>query len=130
MCLLGRAANTGKLQEGITCLLVDLKTPGITISPFIKIDGRHVFNQEVFEDVRVPVEDRVGQEGEGWAIAKYLLGHERSNASWISITKRTLHKLKQVAAAESSGGRTPIADEAFRLKCAESGAAPERRHMT
>ena len=130
MFLLVRTASTGKKQEGISCLLVDLKTPGITITPIITIDGRHVFNQEIFEDVRVPVEDRVGEEGDGWRIAKYLLGHERSNASWISITKRTLHKLKQVAKVERTDGARLIDDEAFRMKMAELEQSLEALELT
>ena len=130
MFLLVRTASTGKKQEGISCLLVDLKTPGITITPIITIDGRHVFNQEIFEDVRVPVEDRVGAEGDGWRIAKYLLGHERSNASWISITKRTLHKLKQVAQVERADGERLVDDEAFRMKMAELEQSLEALELT
>jgi alkylation response protein AidB-like acyl-CoA dehydrogenase len=130
MFLLARTASTGKKQEGISCLLVDLKTPGITITPIITIDGRHVFNQEIFEDVRVPVEDRVGEEGDGWRIAKYLLGHERSNASWISITKRTLHKLKQVAKVERADGARLIDDDAFRMKMAELEQSLEALELT
>lgn len=130
MFLLVRTASTAKKQEGISCLLVDLKTPGITITPIITIDGRHVFNQEIFEDVRVPVEDRVGEEGDGWRIAKYLLGHERSNASWISITKRTLHKLKQVAKAERMNGGRLIDDDAFRMKMADLEQSLEALELT
>ncbi len=119
MFALTRTSTTGKKQEGITCLLIDLKAPGVTIRPIITIDGRHVFNQEFFDDVRVPVEDRVGEEGEGWRIAKYLLGHERSNASWISITKRTLVKTKEIAAEERVSGGRLIDDEVFRHKIAD-----------
>lgn len=116
MFTLTRTASTGKKQEGITVLLIDLRAPGVTIRPIITIDGRHVFNQVFLENVRVPVADRVGAEGQGWEIAKYLLGHERSNASWISICKRTLSKLKQVAAAEQAAGRPLIEDDGFRQK--------------
>ncbi len=119
MFTLTRTANTGKKQEGITVLLIDLRGPGVTIRPIITIDGRHTFNQVFFEDVRVPVSDRVGEEGDGWRIAKYLLGHERSNASWISISKRALTKLKEIAAAERSDGRALNEDDTFRRKIAD-----------
>jgi alkylation response protein AidB-like acyl-CoA dehydrogenase len=120
MFALVRTANTGKKQEGITCLLIDLKTPGITINPIITLDGRHTFNQEFFDDVRVPVADRVGAEGEGWAIAKYLLGHERSNASYVSINKRNLAKLRAIAADQIKDGRPLAEDPAFRRLMAEA----------
>src|SRR3546814_14562683 len=78
--------------EGITCLLIDLKAPGVTIRPIITIDGRHIFYQEFFDDVRVPVADRVGEEGQGWKVAKYLLGHERSNGPFIRSGERRAGK--------------------------------------
>ena len=96
MFALVRTAKTTKKQEGITCLLIDLKTPGVEIRPIITLDGKHHFNQEFLTNVRVPVSDRVGGEGEGWKIAKFLLGHERSNASYVSINKRNLKKLKEL----------------------------------
>src|SRR3546814_9930226 len=64
MFALARTSTEAKKQEGITCLLIDLKAPGVTIRPIITIDGRHIFNQEFFDDVRVPVADRVGEEGQ------------------------------------------------------------------
>ena len=116
MFALVRTDNSGKKQEGITCLLIDLKSPGVSVQPIITLDGRHVFNQEFFDDVRVPVEDRVGEEGQGWSIAKYLLGHERSNASYVSINKRNLAKLKAIAADQMvDGGPLAETDEFKRL---------------
>ena len=119
MFALVRTAKTAKKQEGITCVLVDLHSPGVTIRPIITLDGRLVFNQIFFEDVRVPEADLVGREGEGWRIAKYLLGHERSNASYLAIIRRNLTKLRQIAAAERSDGRPLIEDEGFRRKIAD-----------
>jgi len=111
MFALVRTSKEAKKQDGITCLLIDLKAPGVEIRPIITLDGKHHFNQEFLTDVRVPVSDRVGEEGEGWKVAKFLLGHERSNASYVSITKRNLQKLKDIAAAErTDGGR--LIDEA------------------
>ncbi len=119
MFTLVRTDNTGKKQEGITCLLIDLKSPGVTIQPIITLDGRHVFNQEFLDDVRVPVADRVGEEGEGWSIAKYLLGHERSNASYVSINKRNLAKLKEIAADQILDGAPLLENAAFKRLIAE-----------
>jgi alkylation response protein AidB-like acyl-CoA dehydrogenase len=120
MFALVRTDASGRKQEGITCVLVDMRAPGVTVRPIITLDGRHVFNQVFLDDVRVPAEDRVGAEGQGWAIAKYLLGHERSNASYTSICKRLLAKLDQIGASESADGR-PLADDPdFRRKVAEA----------
>jgi len=130
MFALVRTDNSGKKQEGITCLLIDMKTPGVTVQPIITLDGRHVFNQEFFDDVRVPVENRVGEEGQGWTIAKYLLGHERSNASYVSINKRNLAKLKAIAGDQMMDGRPLAEDGAFRQLIAEAEASLETLSIT
>ncbi len=119
MFALVRTDNTGKKQEGITCLLIDMKAPGVTVRPLITLDGRHVFNQEFFDDVRVPVADRIGEEGQGWTIAKYLLGHERSNASYVSINRRNLAKLKAIATDQQIDGRPLSEHSEFRRLIAE-----------
>lgn len=119
MFALVRTSKGAKKQEGITCLLIDLKAPGVEVQPIITLDGKHHFNQEFLTDVRVPVSDRVGEEGEGWKIAKFLLGHERSNASYVSITKRNLHKLKDIASAERTDGARLIDDTDFAAKIAD-----------
>jgi alkylation response protein AidB-like acyl-CoA dehydrogenase len=67
-----------KRQEGISFLLIDMQTPGITVRPIISIDGTHHLNEVFFDDVRVPVAMRVGPENKGWDVAKFLLGNERS----------------------------------------------------
>jgi alkylation response protein AidB-like acyl-CoA dehydrogenase len=130
MFALVRTDNTGKKQEGITCLLIDLSLPGITINPIITLDGRHSFNQEFFDDVRVPVADRVGEEGQGWSIAKYLLGHERSNASYVSISKRNLAKLKAIAADQEMDGRPLAENEEFKQLIADAEIALETLSIT
>ncbi len=119
MFALVRTSKEPKKQDGITCVLIDLKAPGVEIQPIITLDGKHHFNQEFLTDVRVPVSDRVGKEGEGWKIAKFLLGHERSNASYVSITRRNLKKLKAIAAAERTDGGRLIDEPAFAGKLAE-----------
>ena len=119
MFALVRTSKEAKKQEGITCLLIDLKAPGVDIQPIITLDGKHHFNQEYFTDVRVPVSDRVGEEGEGWKIAKFLLGHERSNASYVSINKRNVRKLKEIAHDQRSDGERLIDQPAFRAKLAD-----------
>jgi alkylation response protein AidB-like acyl-CoA dehydrogenase len=88
-----------KRQDGISFLLIDMKTPGITVRPLILMDGAHEVNEVFFDDVKVPVENLVFQEGKGWTVAKYLLGHERMNTGRIGESKRQLAKLKNYAAA-------------------------------
>jgi len=77
MIALVRTADTGRSQEGITCLLIDMKSPGINVRPILTIGGDHEVNQVFLDEVRVPAANRVGAEGEGWSVAKYLLEFER-----------------------------------------------------
>jgi len=114
-CLV-RTSSGGKKQEGISFLLIDMHSPGITVRPIITLDGAHEVNEVWFEDVRVPVENRVGEEGRGWTYAKFLLSHERTNIAGVSRSKRELVFLKAIAARESDGGRSLIDNPRFRDK--------------
>ena len=118
-CLV-RTSGEGKQQEGITFLLIDMKTPGIAVNEVPTIDGRRHVNMTYFTDVRVPVENRIGEENKGWTYAKFLLGHERTSIAEVGLSKRRLRRLKTIAAAESAGGRPLIEDEAFREKVADA----------
>jgi alkylation response protein AidB-like acyl-CoA dehydrogenase len=93
-CLVRTDPTVEKRQEGISFLLVDMKTPGITVRPLILMDGAHSVNEVFFDDVKVPVENLVHKEHQGWTVAKYLLGHERMNTGRIGESKRELQKLK------------------------------------
>ena len=115
-CLVRTDSGTAKRQEGISFLLIDMKTPGITVRPLILMDGGHEVNEVFFDDVRVPVENLVHKEGEGWTVAKYLLGHERMNTGRIGGSKRELAKLKEFAAQQSKDGGTLLDDPRFRDK--------------
>ena len=97
-CLVRTDSSLSKRQEGISFLLIDMKTPGITVRPLILMDGGHEVNEVFFDDVKVPVENLVHQEGKGWTVAKYLLGYERMNTGRIGESKRQLAKLKKFAA--------------------------------
>jgi alkylation response protein AidB-like acyl-CoA dehydrogenase len=99
-CLVRTDSGAAKRQEGISFLLIDMKTPGITVRPLILMDGGHEVNEVFFEDVKVPVQNLVHKEGEGWTVAKYLLGHERMNTGRIGASKRELAKLKEFAAQQ------------------------------
>jgi alkylation response protein AidB-like acyl-CoA dehydrogenase len=97
-CLVRTDANTERRQEGISFLLMDMNTPGITVRPLILMDGAHEVNEVFFDDVEVPAENLVHEEGKGWTVAKYLLGYERMNTGRIGESKRQLAKLQEFAA--------------------------------
>ena len=114
-CLV-RTSKEGKPQNGITFLLIDLRSPGITIRPIITLDGKHEINEVWFEGVEVPVENRVGEEGKGWTYAKYLLEHERLNFGGMGFCKRELARLKAMAAETMRAGRPVLDDPGFKLR--------------
>lgn len=114
-CLV-RTDSSGKKQEGISFLLIDMKTPGITVRPIVTFDGGQEINEVFLEDVKVPVENLVGEEGKGWTYAKFLLGHERVGIAQVARSKRQVERLKKIAAAEFKNGMPLIDDAAFRNK--------------
>jgi alkylation response protein AidB-like acyl-CoA dehydrogenase len=117
-CLV-RTTTGKKPQEGISFILIDMKTAGVTVKPIVTLDGpahdQQEINQVFFDDVRVPKENLVGKQDEGWTYAKYLLEFERGNAGAPSL-KRALKKVRTVAGIEQSSGRPLIEDEDFRRK--------------
>ena len=116
-CLV-RTASTGKRQEGISFLLIDMRTPGVRVRPIITLDGEHEVNEVWFEDVEVPVDNLVGEEGRGWTYAKFLLAHERSGIAGVGASKRELRMLKYIASQERRNGRPLIEDPRFRDRIA------------
>jgi len=98
-CLV-RTSTEGKPQTGISFLLIDMKSPGVTVRPIVLMDGEAEVNEVFFDNVEVPVENLVGQENQGWTYAKYLLAHERTNIADVNRAKRELERLKRVAKAE------------------------------
>jgi alkylation response protein AidB-like acyl-CoA dehydrogenase len=116
-CLV-RTDPDAKKQEGISFLLIDMKSPGITVRPIITIDGEHEVNEVFFDDVRVPKENLVGEPGKGWTYAKYLLSHERTGIARVGQSKRELKRLKQIAAAEEADGTSLLDTKTFRDKIA------------
>jgi alkylation response protein AidB-like acyl-CoA dehydrogenase len=117
-CLV-RTSTEGKPQAGISFLLIDMKSPGITVRPIILIDGEHEVNEVFFDNVEVPVENLVGEENKGWTYAKYLLAHERTNIADVNRAKRELERLKRIAKSERSGERPLIDDVRFRDQIAQ-----------
>jgi len=98
-CLV-RTSTDGKPQTGISFLLIDMKSPGVTVRPIILLDGEHEVNEVFFDNVEVPVENLIGEENKGWTYAKHLLAHERTNIADVNRAKRELERLKRVAKAE------------------------------
>jgi alkylation response protein AidB-like acyl-CoA dehydrogenase len=117
-CLV-RTDSNAKQQSGITFLLIDMKSPGITVRPITLLDGGHEVNEVWFENVRVPVENRIGEENRGWTYAKFLLGHERTNIAGIGGAKRELARLKRIASDERRQGRPLIEDPLFAAQIAQ-----------
>ena len=98
-CLV-RTSTEGKPQTGISFLLIDMKSPGITVRPIITMDGEHEVNEVFFDNVEVPVENLIGEENKGWTYAKHLLAHERTNIADVNRAKRELERVKRIAKAE------------------------------
>ncbi len=105
-----------KKQAGITFLLMEMNTPGITVRPIITIDGRHEVNEVFFDDVKVPVENRVGEENKGWDYAKFLLGNERTGIARVGATKQRLSRIKQIAKQMPAGEGTVWDNPAFQAR--------------
>jgi alkylation response protein AidB-like acyl-CoA dehydrogenase len=112
-CLARTDADAARPQEGISFLLLDMKQPGVTVRPIISIDGAHHLNEVFFDDVRVPVSERVGEENRGWTYAKFLLGHERMLSAETGKARRLIGKIRRIAARlPHANGRGVLADDA------------------
>ncbi len=116
MFCLVRTSSEGKRQEGISFILIDMDTPGITIEPIITLAGDHEVNQVFFDDVRVPVANRVGEENQGWTVAKYLLEFERGGTAYGPGLGAACAKLRTLAENEPAAGDALIADAHFKSK--------------
>ena len=116
-CLV-RTNPEAKKQEGISFLLIDMKTPGIEVRPIVTMDGGREINEVFLTDVKVPVENLVGEENKGWDYAKFLLGNERTNIARIGMSKQRIARIRELAAQQMSGGRALIEDQRFREKIA------------
>lgn len=116
---LTRTDDSGKKQEGVTFLLFPMKQDGVEVKPIITLGGAHSVNTVFITDVEVPVENRVGEEGQGWTYAKGLLQHERTGLAGISRSIIALEKLKEQASTVKRGNGSLIDEPAFRAKVAE-----------
>ena len=114
-----RTNADAKQQEGISFLLIDMKSPGIAVRPIITLGGEHEVNEVWLEDVRVPVDQRIFEENKGWTCAKFLLAHERTGIAGVAASKRGIEKVKTIARTELDGDKPLIANPFFRRKIAE-----------
>jgi alkylation response protein AidB-like acyl-CoA dehydrogenase len=118
MFCLVRTDPDAKQQEGISFLLIDMKSPGITVRPIISIDEGHGVNEVFLDNVRVPKKNLIGKEGKGWTYAKFLLGNERTGIAEVATSKQRLRRLKEIARAEAGFGGALLDEAEFRAKVA------------
>jgi alkylation response protein AidB-like acyl-CoA dehydrogenase len=116
-CLV-RTGSAAKKQEGISFLLIDMHSPGVSMRPIRTFDGGEEINEVYFDDVRVPVENLVGDENKGWSYAKFLLGHERTGIAAVGRSKKQLARVKALAARELCDGKALLEHQRFREKIA------------
>jgi alkylation response protein AidB-like acyl-CoA dehydrogenase len=111
-----RTSTEGKPQTGISFLLLDMKSPGVTVRPIIMLDGGHEVNEVFFDNVEVPAENLIGEENKGWTYAKHLLSHERTNIADVNRAKRELERLKRIAKSEGVYDDQRFRDEIAKLE--------------
>ncbi|NOX40754.1 MAG: pimeloyl-CoA dehydrogenase large subunit [Alphaproteobacteria bacterium] len=116
-CLV-RTSSEGKKQEGISFLLIDMETPGVELRPIHLLEGTHEVNDVFFTDVRVPVENLVGEENKGWTYAKFLLGYERAGIAGVGFSNAALRELKTIANDQMRAGRKLADDPLFAARMA------------
>jgi len=115
-CLVRTDPLAEKRQEGISFILMNMETPGITVRPLILMDGGHEVNEIFFDNVKVPVQNLVYEENKGWTVAKYLLGHERMGSGSVGASRRELAALRALAQRELKNGKPLIEDLRFKDK--------------
>jgi len=114
-----RTSNEGKKQNGISFLLIDMKSEGVKVNPIESIDNHHSLNEVEFKDVRVPVANLIGEQDKGWTYAKALLAHERTGIAGVADSKRALAEVRRYAEAEVNGGRALIDDPLFQKRLSD-----------
>ena len=114
-CLV-RTSSDGKPQTGISFLLIDMKSPGVSVRPIVLLDGEAEVNEVWFDNVEVPAENLIGEENKGWTYAKFLLGNERTNIADVNRAKRELERLKRIAKTEGVYDDMRFKDEIAKLE--------------
>tara|TARA_R110002167_G_scaffold52392_6_gene151296 strand:+ start:95 stop:1279 length:1185 start_codon:yes stop_codon:yes gene_type:complete len=129
--LLARTSSQGKKQEGITFICCPMDAPGVTLIPIITIDGKHVLNEVLFDNVKVPEAYRIGEEGKGWTYSQYLLGFERTSYARIGDKRAMLRHARELASSIPNGGNHRLIDDAaFARKLTEAEMAVDGLEMT
>jgi len=117
-CLVRTSSDVARRQEGISFLLIDMTTAGVSVKPIITVEGEREVNEVHFDNVRVPVENLVGEEGKGWTYGKVLLQHERTNTAGVAGSQYRLSRLKEKSAQSVHGGAPLLSDQNFARKLA------------
>ena len=117
-CLV-RTSKEIRKQQGISFLLIDMKSPGVSIKPIVTIDGKHSLNEVLFDNVRVPIENLIGEQDKGWTYAKALLAHERAGIAEVADSQASLASLKKRAAVEIPGGVSMMEDPIFQTRLSD-----------
>ncbi|TMM46115.1 acyl-CoA dehydrogenase family protein [Qipengyuania marisflavi] len=117
-CLV-RTSNEGKRQQGISFLLIDMKTPGIDVRPIKLLEGDHEVNEVFFTDVKVPVANLVGEQDKGWTYAKYLLTYERTNIAGVGMSMALFDELQDISRSTWRDGRPVAEDPLFAQRMAK-----------
>ena len=117
-CLVRTNTDVARRQEGISFILIDMKSPGVSVTPIILLDGVHEVNEIHFENVEVPVENLVGEEGKGWTYGKVLLQHERANIAGVARSRYRLRRLRQQVKSSVRGGAPLSGDKNFMRRLA------------
>ena len=125
-----RTDPNAKKQKGITYLLIDMKTPGIQLRPIITLDGDHHTNETFFDNVKVPVENRIGEENRGWDYAKFLLGNERAGVARVGLCRQRIRHVKALAAGIIVEGRPLLENQRFLEKLAQIEVELKALEMT
>jgi len=113
MFILVRTNSDYKPQEGISFMLLDMKSPGVSVKPIITLDGSHYINMVYLEDVFIPHKNLIYEENKGWTVAKYLLGHERTNNAQVASSKKALSKIRKIAELKINGTYSLSEDKRF-----------------
>ncbi|RZL91494.1 MAG: acyl-CoA dehydrogenase [Variovorax sp.] len=125
-----RTEQAARKQDGISFLLIDLKTPGVSVRPIVSIDGQHHLNEVFFDKARVPVANLVGEEGRGWDCAKYLLASERTNIANVGLCRERLDCAREIAAGIRQGGACLLDDPKVGAELAVLGAEIRALELT
>ena len=125
-----RTESTARKQDGISFLLIDMRSPGVSVRPIVSIDGEHHLNEVFFDGVRVPANQLVGEEGRGWDCAKFLLGSERATIASVGLCWERLARARSIAAQTRQGGQRLLDDSKLAAELATLGAEIRALELT